>query len=224
VGLDGDGDRIGVIDEKGNIVYGDKLLAIYAREVLRNHPGATVIGEVKCSHLLYEDIDRHGGNPVMWKTGHSLIKAKMKETGALLAGEMSGHMFFADRFYGFDDALYAAQRLVEILAQKNQLPLSELLSRWPVTCNTPEIRMDCPEDIKFDVVRKAQEYFKDDFDMNDVDGVRLTFKDGWALLRASNTQPVLVLRFEAESEQRLAEIRQIIEKPLHQWIETFSKN
>jgi phosphomannomutase/phosphoglucomutase len=222
VGLDGDGDRIGVIDEKGNIVYGDKLLAIYAREVLKNHPGATVIGEVKCSHLLYEDIARHGGNPVMWKTGHSLIKAKMKETGALLAGEMSGHMFFADRFYGFDDALYAAQRLVEILAQKNQLPLSEWLSSWPVTCNTPEIRMDCPEGITFDIVRKAQEYFRNDFDMNDVDGVRLTFKDGWALLRASNTQPVLVLRFEAESEQRLAEIRQIVEKPLHQWIEAFS--
>jgi phosphomannomutase/phosphoglucomutase len=223
VGLDGDGDRIGVVDEKGNIVYGDKLLAIYAREVLKNHPGATVIGEVKCSHLLYEDIAEHGGEPVMWKTGHSLIKAKMRETGALLAGEMSGHMFFADRFYGFDDALYAAQRLAEILV-KSPEPLSGLLATWPVTYNTPEIRMDCPEGITFDIVRKAQEYFKKDYDMNDVDGVRLTFSDGWALLRASNTQPVLVLRFEAESEQRLAEIREIIETPLHRWIEEFSTN
>ncbi|WP_462324761.1 phosphomannomutase/phosphoglucomutase [Desulfoplanes sp.] len=223
VGLDGDGDRIGVVDEKGDILYGDKLLAIYAREVLEDHPGATVIGEVKCSHLLYEDIAAHGGSPLMWKTGHSLIKAKMQETQALLAGEMSGHMFFADRFYGFDDALYAAQRLVEILAGKKQAPLSGFLSSWPVTHNTPEIRMECPEGIKFNIVRKAQEYFSNGFEMNDVDGVRLTFKDGWALLRASNTQPVLVLRFEAESEKRLEEIRETIEHPLQDWIREFSK-
>ncbi|GAU08036.1 phosphomannomutase/phosphoglucomutase [Desulfoplanes formicivorans] len=222
IGLDGDGDRIGVIDEKGEIVYGDKLLAIYARDMLHNHPGATVIGEVKCSHLLFEDIAKHGGKPLMWKTGHSLIKAKMRETGALLAGEMSGHMFFADRFYGFDDALYAAQRLVEILGNKEQSALSTLLADWPVTYNTPEIRMECPEGIKFEVIRKAQTYFRQGFDMNDVDGVRLTFKDGWALLRASNTQPVLVLRFEAESQQRLAEIRKIIETPLQTWIKELS--
>ncbi len=223
IGLDGDGDRIGILDEKGDMMYGDKLLALYARELLKRHPGATIIGEVKCSHLLYEDISRHGGVPIMWKTGHSLIKARMKETNALLAGEMSGHMFFADRYYGFDDALYAAQRLVEILAQNDQ-PLSQLLMPWPVTCNTPEIRVDCPEAIKFDLVRRAQEYFRKDFDMNDVDGVRLTFKDGWALLRASNTQPVLVLRFEAESEERLAAIRQIIETPLQEWLRDMSHN
>ncbi|MFA7166630.1 MAG: phosphomannomutase/phosphoglucomutase [Desulfoplanes sp.] len=218
IGLDGDGDRIGVVDENGDIVYGDKLLAIYAREVLKHHPGATVIGEVKCSHLLFDDIASHGGTPLMWKTGHSLIKAKMRETKALLAGEMSGHMFFADRFYGFDDALYAAQRLVEIMAQDPETPLSKRLDSWPLTCNTPEIRMNCPEEIKFDIVTRAQEYFKNKFTMSDVDGVRLTFEDGWALLRASNTQPVLVLRFEAESETRLAEIRKIIEEPLAIWI------
>ncbi|PIE69140.1 MAG: phosphomannomutase [Deltaproteobacteria bacterium] len=223
VGLDGDGDRIGVVDDRGNMLYGDKLLAIYAREVLKHHPKAVVIGEVKCSHLMYEDIARHGGTPIMWKTGHSLIKAKMQEAQALLAGEMSGHMFFADRYYGFDDALYAAQRLAEILAQQGAQPLSQRLASWPRTHNTPEIRMECPEGITFDVVRKAQDYFrKEGYDINDVDGVRLTFKDGWGLLRASNTQPVLVLRFEAESEERLAEIRETIEGPLREWIQALS--
>ncbi len=217
VGLDGDADRIGVVDAKGKLMYGDQVLAIFARDVLREHPGATVIGEVKCSHLLYKDIAAHGGDPLMWITGHSMIKAKLAETGAKLAGEMSGHMFFADRFYGFDDGLYAAMRLVEIVS-KTQTPLHRMLEDWPTTYNTPEIRMECAEEIKFDVVRKAKEYFAKNYDINDVDGVRITFADGWGLLRASNTQPVLVLRFEAESAERLQELRDVIEKPLQQWI------
>ena len=219
IGLDGDGDRIGVVDENGTIIYGDKLLAIFARHVLKEHPGATVIAEVKCSHLLYRDIKKHGGNPIMWKTGHSLIKAKMKTTGALLAGEMSGLMFFADRYYGFDDALYAAARLVEIVSFKPDIPISSYLSDWPKTFNTPEIRMDCPDEIKFQVVKKAQDYFRAKYNIVDVDGVRIIFDDGWGLLRASNTQPVLVLRFEAESEKRLEEIRSLIEQPLQKWIQ-----
>ncbi len=222
IGLDGDGDRIGVVDEKGRMVYGDQLLAIYARDVLKDNPGAGVIGEVKCSHLLFKDIQKHGGRPIMWKTGHSLIKAKMKEEDSILAGEMSGHMFFADRYYGYDDAVYSARRLVEIAAKKKDVPVSRYLEDWPVTFNTPEIRMECPDKIKFQVVEKAQDYFRRKYDIVDVDGVRITFKDGWALLRASNTQPVLVLRFEAESEARLAEFREIIEKPLKKWIQELS--
>jgi len=222
IGLDGDGDRIGVVDEKGQMIYGDQLLAIYSRDVLKDNPGTSVIGEVKCSHLLFNDIQKHGGRPIMWKTGHSLIKAKMKEEKSLLAGEMSGHMFFADRYYGFDDAVYSAQRLVEIVAKKRNVLVSQYLDDWPKTFNTPELRMDCPDKIKFRVVEKAQDYFRQKYDIVDVDGVRITFEDGWALLRASNTQPVLVLRFEAESEARLAEFRQIIEDPLKKWIEELS--
>ncbi len=222
IGLDGDGDRIGVVDEKGGMIYGDQLLAIYARDVLQQNPGACVIGEVKCSHLMFSDIKKHGGRPIMWKTGHSLIKAKMKDEDALLAGEMSGHMFFADRYYGFDDAVYAARRLVEIVAKKQGQPVSGFLDDWPKTVNTPEIRVECPDKIKFDVVRKAQEYFRQHYDIVDVDGVRITFEDGWALLRASNTQPVLVLRFEAESETRLQELRALIEKPLKNWVQELS--
>jgi len=217
VGLDGDADRIGVVDGTGRLMYGDQLLAIYARAVLANHPGATVIGEVKCSHLLYKDIAVHGGDPLMAATGHSLIKSRMKETDAILAGEMSGHMFFADRYFGFDDAIYAAARLAEIVSGSST-PLAEMLADWPVTVNTPEIRMDCPDAIKFAVVEKAREYFRPRYDMIDVDGVRLTFPDGWGLLRASNTQPALVLRFEAETPERLEEIRKIIEEPVAAWI------
>ncbi|HKK33652.1 MAG TPA: phosphomannomutase/phosphoglucomutase [Desulfomicrobiaceae bacterium] len=222
VGLDGDADRIGVIDSEGKTIFGDQLLAIFSRDMLPQRPGATVIGEVKCSHLLFDDIRDHGGTPIMWKTGHSLIKARMQEANALLAGEMSGHMFFADRFYGFDDAIYAAQRIVEIAGNPDTPPLGRILSDWPRTFNTPELRMNCPEEIKFRIVARAQDHFRDGYDMNDIDGVRLTFADGWALLRASNTQPVLVLRFEAESEQRLAEIRAEVETPLAEWIREFS--
>jgi phosphomannomutase / phosphoglucomutase len=221
IGLDGDGDRIGAVDEKGRVVYGDQLLAIFARHVLREHPGTTVIGEVKCSHLLFNDIRAHGGVPLMYKTGHSLIKAKMKETGALLAGEMSGHMFFADRYYGFDDAIYAGMRLAGIVDGADR-PLSAALEDWPVTFNTPEIRLDCPEQIKFDVVGRALQHFRERYPVVDVDGVRVTLSDGWGLVRASNTQPALVLRFEAESANRLEEIRSMIETPLKGWIEELS--
>lgn len=217
VGLDGDADRLGVVDETGRLMYGDQILALFARAVLANHPGETVIGEVKCSHLLYRDIAAHGGKPLMAPTGHSLIKSRMRETGAILAGEMSGHMFFADRYFGFDDGIYAAMRLAEIVAA-SPMPLSRMLSDWPPTVNTPEIRMDCPEAIKFLVVEKAKAYFRDGYEMLDVDGVRLTFPDGWGLLRASNTQSVLVLRFEAETPQRLEEIRRLIEEPVRGWI------
>lgn len=222
IGLDGDADRIGVVDETGAMVYGDKLLAIYARDMLTRHPGARVIGEVKCTHLLYKDIEAHGGQAIMSATGHSLIKARMRETGALLAGEMSGHMFFADEYHGFDDALYAALRIVDIVARTPGTPLSAALADWPVTCNTPELRVDCPDALKFRVVARAQEYFRQRFEVIDVDGVRIVLPDGWGLLRASNTQPVLVLRFEAQSPERLEEIRRMVEEPLAAWIAEMS--
>ncbi len=218
IGLDGDGDRLGVVDETGKLMFGDQLLAIYARETLKDFPGATVIGEVKCSHLTYKDIASHGGKPVMGATGHSLIKAKMREAKALLAGEMSGHMFFADRYYGFDDATYAALRFLEVLDRNPTQKASTLLADWPASFNTPEIRFDCPENIKFQVVARAQKYFRERYDIIDVDGARILFPDGWGLIRASNTQPVLVLRFEAESPERLKEIRAVVETPLAAWI------
>src|SRR5579872_3726377 len=202
IAFDGDADRIGVVDDRGTIVYGDQLMIIYAREILSRKPGATFIGEVKCSQTLYDDIRKHGGNPIMWRTGHSLIKAKMKETHAELAGEMSGHMFFADRYYGFDDALYAACRLIEIVAQSEK-PLSAQLADLPQTFTTPEIRVDCPDDVKFEVVRRAAEVLRARHKTSDVDGVRVLFEHGWGLVRASNTQPVLVMRFEATSEELL---------------------
>ena len=218
IGLDGDGDRLGVVDETGRLLYGDQLLAIYAREVLAVHPGATILGEVKCSHLTYRDIEAHGGKALMGATGHSLIKARMLETGAKLAGEMSGHMFFADRYFGFDDATYAALRFLEVLDRHPGQKASELLQGWPKTYNTPEIRLGCPEEVKFQVVERAREYFRSRFDVIDVDGARVVFPDGWGLVRASNTQPVLVLRFEAQSPGRLREIRSLIETPLASWI------
>ncbi|MBG0790271.1 MAG: phosphomannomutase/phosphoglucomutase [Desulfovibrionaceae bacterium] len=216
IGLDGDGDRIGVITEKGALMFGDQLVAIYARDILKAFPGASIIGEVKCSHLMYDDIRRHGGDAIMWKTGHSLIKARMREIDAKFAGEMSGHMFFADRYYGFDDATYAALRIVEILS-KSDKPMSEMLD-WPKTYSTPEIRVDCPEALKAEVVAKAVDYFGSRFDAIDIDGVRAIFPDGWGLCRASNTQPVLVLRFEAETPERLEEIRTMFEDKLREWI------
>jgi phosphomannomutase/phosphoglucomutase len=213
IGFDGDGDRIGVVDEKGNIIYGDKLMIIFAREILSRKPGATFISEVKCSKTMYDDIEKHGGRAIMWRTGHSLIKKKMKEEKAELAGEMSGHMFFADRYFGFDDATYAACRLFELLAgtRKN---LSDLLSDVPKTYSTPEIRVECPDDRKFGVVAEVTKYFRKKYDVIDIDGVRVLFEDGWGLVRASNTQPALVLRFEALSEEGLAEIKTIVESAL----------
>ncbi len=213
IGFDGDGDRIGVIDHKGNIIWGDQLMMIYAREILSRKPGATFISEVKCSQTLYDDIERHGGRGIMWKTGHSLIKQKMKEVKAELAGEMSGHMFFADRYFGYDDAIYAACRLLEILGKTGKT-IPELLSDVPKTYTTPEIRVPCPDDKKFEVVDEVTAYFRQRAKIIDIDGVRVLFEGGWGLVRASNTQPALVLRFEAFSPERLSEIRAQVESVL----------
>ena len=213
IGFDGDADRIGVVDEKGRIIYGDMLMVIFSREILKDNPGATIIGEVKSSHNMYDDIRNHGGNPIMWRTGHSLIKQKLKDEKGLLAGEMSGHIFFADRYFGYDDAIYAACRLLEIAARRTE-PLSRYLADLPKTFNTPEIRVQCPEDKKFRLVDMVKEELRRDHEIIDVDGVRVVFPDGWGLLRASNTGPILVLRFEAESQKRLKEIRALVEGAL----------
>jgi len=213
IGVDGDGDRIGVVDSSGNIVYGDMLLLLFARDVLENHPGATIISEVKCSDRMYKDIEAHGGNGIMWKTGHSLIKSKMKETEALLAGEMSGHMFFADRYFGYDDAIYASCRLLEILSKTGK-SLQELLADVPQSYTTPEIRVDCPDSKKFELVNRLKDEFSKHYTIIDVDGARIVFADGWGLVRASNTQPALVLRFEAQSKERLEEIQTIVESAI----------
>ena len=215
IAFDGDSDRIGAVDNQGSVVYGDQLMIIYAREILTRKPGATFIGEVKCSQLMYDDLAARGGNPIMWKTGHSLIKAKMQETGAALAGEMSGHMFFADRYYGFDDALYAACRLMEIVANSAR-PLSEHLADLPKTVTTPEIRFDCPDELKFEVVRRAAERLSGRHETVSVDGVRVLFPQGWGLVRASNTQPVLVMRFEAATPDLLKEYRSEVETVVSQ--------
>lgn len=215
IAYDGDADRIGAVDANGEIVWGDKLMILFSRALLKDRPGAAVLGEVKCSQTLYDDIAAHGGQPILWKTGHSLIKAKMKETGALLAGEMSGHVFFADRYFGFDDALYASLRLLEILTQENKT-LGELLADVPQTFVTPELRVDCPDAVKFDVVRAVTEHYKKaGYDVVDIDGARIQFgKPGapaWGLVRASNTGPVLVMRFEAGSAEERDRIRAEVE-------------
>ncbi|MFW6067385.1 MAG: phosphomannomutase/phosphoglucomutase [Myxococcota bacterium] len=210
IAYDGDADRIGVIDARGETIWGDRLMVILSRALLRDHPGAAVLGEVKCSKLMYEDIAARGGRPILWKTGHSLIKTKMKEEGALLAGEMSGHIFFADRYYGYDDAVYASLRLLEIVAAADR-PLHELLADLPETHATPELRVDCPDELKFDVVQRVLDHFRPTHDVVDVDGARIAFDGGWGLVRASNTQPVLVLRFEAETPDRLDAIRGDVE-------------
>lgn len=218
VGLayDGDADRIGAVDENGNVIWGDKLMILFSRALLAEKPGATILGEVKCSQTLYDDIAKHGGKPVVWKTGHSLIKTKMKETGALLAGEMSGHIFFADRYFGYDDAIYGGLRLLEILA-KDPRSLSEMLADVPKTFSTPELRVDCPDAIKFGVVAAVTRRYKEKGNaVLDIDGARITFPGTssapkWGLVRASNTGPILVMRFEAGSEAELAEIRREVE-------------
>lgn len=211
IAYDGDADRIGVADHLGNIIWGDQLMILFSREVLQKHPGATIISEVKSSQNLYEDIARHGGRGIMWRAGHSLIKSKMKEEGALLGGEMSGHIFFADRYFGYDDAIYASCRLLEILSHYEK-SIPELLGDVPRTLTTPEIRVDCPDEKKFKVVERVRESFRKEYPIVDVDGVRVLFPDGWGLVRASNTQPVLVLRFEARSPERLREIQTLMEK------------
>lgn len=211
IGYDGDSDRIGVVDEQGRIVYGDKLMILFSREILSRKPGATFISEVKCSQVMYDDITRNGGRAIMWKTGHSLIKSKMRDENAALAGEMSGHMFFEDRYLGYDDAIYASCRLLEILSKTGKR-ISELLADVPETVTTPEIRVDCPDRKKFKVVEKVTDYFRERYRVIDIDGVRVLFDDGWGLVRASNTQPALVLRFEAMTEEKLSEYRNLVEK------------
>jgi phosphomannomutase / phosphoglucomutase len=227
IGYDGDADRIGAVDERGHVLWGDRLLVIYSRDILSVKPGSTIISEVKASQSLYDDIAKRGGRGIMWKTGHSLMKAKMKEESAVLAGEMSGHMFFADRYFGYDDAVYASCRLIEILA-KTRCPLSTLIADLPETVVTPEIRVDLPDTVKFNVVERIRERFTEYVrnkqglgpsnlvlrDLITIDGVRGIFDGGWGLIRASNTQPALVLRFEATSSTQLNVIRAIVEEEL----------
>lgn len=215
VAFDGDADRLGVVDESGRILYGDMLMILFAREILKDNPGGKFIGEVKCSQVMYDEIERRGGVPIMWKTGHSLIKKKLKDENALLAGEMSGHFFFKHRYFGFDDAIYAACRLLEILSKDNK-PLSAYFADLPKTYNTPEIRIDCPDDKKFELVEKVKQALAAHYRTIDIDGVRVIFADGWGLVRASNTSPVIVLRFEAESESRLREIKTLVEAQIEE--------
>ena len=208
IAFDGDGDRIGVVDDEGEIIWGDQLMVFYAREILQEKPGATIIADVKASDVLFSEITKAGGNAVMWKTGHSLIKAKMKETKAVLAGEMSGHIFFADKYFGFDDALYAAIRIIDILSKTN-LKLSDLRKTLPKTFSTPEIRVECVEEKKFAIVENLKNNLKGlGIKFNDIDGVRVLSDKGWWLIRASNTQPVLVARCEAKSQQDLESLKQ----------------
>jgi phosphomannomutase/phosphoglucomutase len=207
VAFDGDADRLGVVDRQGNIIWGDQLLILYGREVLAKQPGAPIIFDVKCSQALVEEIEEAGGEPVMYRTGHSLIKEKMKSSGAPLAGEMSGHLFFADEYYGYDDAVYAAARLLRYVAAQG-MTIQEMLADVPKFYSTPEIRVPCPEDEKFEAVAKMTRYYKERYKVIDVDGVRVLFGDGWGLVRASNTQAVLVLRFEAKTPERLEAIKQ----------------
>lgn len=213
--FDGDGDRCGVIDHEGNIIPGDKMMVLYSRPILKENPGATILADVKCSNLLFQDIEKHGGRAIMWKTGHSLIKAKMKEEGALLAGEMSGHIFFKHRWFGFDSGIYSACRMMEILDQENKT-IPQMLQDIPSTYATAEIRIECPDEVKFEVIKKATQSLKAKYKVVDIDGARVEFPDGWGLVRASNTQPVLVTRFEATSEKRRDEIRGIVEKAVQE--------
>jgi phosphomannomutase/phosphoglucomutase len=218
VGLafDGDADRLGAVDANGEIVWGDRLMILFSRALLADKPGAAILGEVKCSQTLYDDIAKHGGRPILWKTGHSLIKTKMKEEGALLAGEMSGHLFFADRYYGYDDAIYASLRLLEILA-RDPRSLGEMLADVPRTFSTPEIRVDCPDAVKFDVVAAVRSHYRAaGMPVVDIDGARISFgterEPAWGLVRASNTGPVLVMRFEAATPERRDAIRAEVEQ------------
>ena len=209
VGLafDGDADRLGVVTEKGDIVFGDMILLVLSLALLEEEKGAKIVSEVKCSQVLFDEIAKASGVPIMWKVGHSLIKAKMAEEGALLGGEMSGHIFFRHRWFGFDDAIYTGSRFLEVMSRTNE-PLSEVVGRLPKKVSTPEIRVDCPDEIKFDVVSRLVDFFSaQGFDVVSVDGARVRFEDGWGLVRASNTQPVLVFRFEADNHEALLRIQ-----------------
>lgn len=214
VAYDGDSDRIGVVDSDGEIIWGDRLMILFARDILERSPGAAIIGEVKCSQIMYDDITRNRGKAIMWKTGHSLIKKKMKDEKALAAGEMSGHIFFADRYFGYDDAIYATLRLMEILKKTGEpYRIKRLLAGLPQVFSTPEIRFDCPDNLKFRVTEMMRDAFSE-YDVNTIDGARINFGEGWALIRASNTQPALVMRFEASNEPSLNRIRETVEEKL----------
>lgn len=208
IGWDGDADRIGAVDENGQIIFGDMLLLMFGREILKTVPNATIIGDVKCSSLLFQDLEKRGARAIMWKTGHSLIKNKLRETEGQLAGEMSGHIFFKHRFYGFDDALYASCRLIEIVSNYDG-PISAILSDLPHMVSTPEIRVDCAEDLKFRLTEAARKAFPE-FTVDTTDGVRVTFERGWGLVRASNTQSILVMRFEAETQADLDAYQKLV--------------
>jgi phosphomannomutase/phosphoglucomutase len=213
IGFDGDADRIGAITGSGRIVWGDQLLALFARDVLQRVPGAEIVFDVKCSQALIEDIAAHGGRPTMWKTGHSLIKQKLQDSGAPIAGEMSGHMFFSEGFFGFDDALFAAGRLLRYVASTGE-SLDALVASLPQYFSTPETRLACEEDKKFAIPEALKAEFAGKYKVIDIDGARVEFGDGWGLVRASNTQPVVVVRFEAKTAARLAEIQALMMGPL----------
>ena len=223
VGYDGDGDRIGVVDEQGRLLWGDMLMIVFSRDILPANPGAAVISEVKASKLLYEEIKRLGGRPIMWKTGHSLIKQKIKEEKALLAGEMSGHIFFADRFFGFDDAIYASARLAEIMA-RSEKKLSEMLADLPQAFSTPEIRVYASDEVKFKIVDEVKKELARKYPINDIDGIRVSYPKGWALVRASNTQAALVLRYEADTPDDLEAIKKEVGKALERAIQGLGKS
>ena len=216
LGYDGDSDRVGVVDNTGRVIFADQVIALLARDVLSRLPGSDILFDVKCSQMLPEEIEKSGGKPTMWKTGHSLLKAKMKETGAPLAGEMSGHIFFKDGFFGFDDGIYVSLRLVQFLSTQDKT-LAELIDELPQYHATPELRITCPDEDKFRVVQQLTEAFKKEFKVIDVDGARVEFGDGWGLVRVSNTQPLLVLRFEAKTESRLNEIRDLFKERLSKY-------
>jgi phosphomannomutase/phosphoglucomutase len=214
IAFDGDSDRVGIIDGKGRVIWGDEMMVLFSRDILAQRPGAAIVSEVKCSQRLYDDIEAKGGHGIMWKAGHSLLKAKMRETGAVLGGEMSGHLFFADRYFGFDDGIYAGARMIEIMARSGR-SVEDMLSDLPYAVFTPEIRVPCPDEQKFLLADAAQKRFRDEgYDIVDVDGVRVKFDNGWGLIRASNTQPILVLRFEATDEVSLARYRKLVEGEL----------
>ncbi|MFQ5751188.1 MAG: phosphomannomutase/phosphoglucomutase [bacterium] len=216
LGYDGDSDRIGAIDDRGRIIFADRLLAILSKEVLARKPNSEIVFDVKCSQTLAEEIEKYGGKPIMWKTGHSLLKAKMKEIHAPLAGEMSGHIFYADDYFGFDDAIYVSGRLLQLLSNTDK-KLSKIADEIPHFESTPEIRVEATDEDKFNIVADLAEYFKSKYDTIDIDGARVLFGDGWGLVRASNTQPVLVLRFEAKTVERLRDIIEIFKSQLRKY-------
>jgi len=216
IALDGDADRIGVIDEKGNILWGDQLLILFSRELLAKQPNSKILVEVKCSQALIDDVKNHKGIPILSPTGHSIIEAKMTEEHALIAGEMSGHMFFRDEYFGFDDAIYASARILRILSNSNK-KMSELLADAPKYFSSPEIRVECSDEKKFEVVKTVGEFFKKNHEVIAVDGARVLFENSWGLIRASNTQPVLVLRFEAKTKEELEEIKSKFRQKLNEF-------